>query len=46
LLVADNATSHIEEMTPFIALVTADPDLTTCVVPVGNGEFLAVKKSS
>ena len=46
LLVADNATSHIEEMAPLIALVTADPDFTTCLVPVGNGEFLAVKNSS
>jgi len=44
VLVADNATSHLEEMTPLIALVTADPDFTTCLVPVGNGEFLAVKK--
>ena len=43
LLVADNATSHGEEMAPFIALVTADAGFETCLVPVGNGEFLAVK---
>lgn len=43
LLVVDNATSHAAEMAPFIALVAADPDFTTCTVPVGNGEFLATR---
>jgi predicted O-methyltransferase YrrM len=43
LLIVDNATSHTEEMAPFLALVTADPHFDTCLVPVGNGEFLAVK---
>jgi predicted O-methyltransferase YrrM len=43
LLVVDNATSHAEQMAPFVALVTADPIFTTSLVPVGNGEFLAVK---
>jgi predicted O-methyltransferase YrrM len=43
LLVVDNATSHPEEMAPFVALVKADADFTTSLVPVGNGEFLAVK---
>ena len=43
LLVVDNATSHPAEMAPFVAIVTADPDFTTSLVPVGNGEFLAVK---
>ena len=43
LLVVDNATSHVEQMAPFVALVTADPAFTTSLVPVGNGEFLAVK---
>jgi predicted O-methyltransferase YrrM len=43
LLVVDNATSHAEQMAPFVALVTADPTFTTSLVPVGNGEFLAVK---
>jgi len=43
LLVVDNATSHPEQMAPFIALVKADPAFTTSLVPVGNGEFLAVK---
>src|SRR3990172_3948448 len=40
LLVVDNATSHAEQMAPFIALVEADPQFTTSLVPVGNGEFL------
>jgi predicted O-methyltransferase YrrM len=43
LLVVDNATSHPEQMAPFIALVNADSEFTTSIVPVGNGEFLAVK---
>jgi predicted O-methyltransferase YrrM len=43
LLVVDNATSHPEQMAPFVALVKADVDFTTSLVPVGNGEFLAVK---
>ena len=46
LLIADNATSHVEEMAPFVALVTADPKFASCLVPVGNGEFLAVNTSS
>ena len=43
LLVVDNATSHPEQMAPFIALVNADTEFTTSLVPVGNGEFLAVR---
>ena len=44
LLVVDNAISHVAEMAPFVALVKADPDFNTSLVPVGNGEFLAVKE--
>lgn len=43
LLVADNATSHVAEIAPFVALVKADADFATSLVPVGNGEFLAEK---
>jgi predicted O-methyltransferase YrrM len=43
LLVVDNATSHPQEMAPFVALVQADPIFTTSLVPVGNGEFMAAK---
>jgi len=46
LLVVDNASSHSEELASFVALVTADPEFETCLVPVGKGEFLAVKTSS
>ena len=43
LLVVDNATSHPEQIAPFIALVKADPEFTTSLVPLGNGEFLATR---
>jgi predicted O-methyltransferase YrrM len=43
LLVVDNAISHPDQMAPFIELVKADPDFTSCLVPVGNGEFLATR---
>ncbi len=43
LLVVDNALSHPEQMAPFVALVKADAGFATSLVPVGNGEFLAVK---
>ena len=43
LLVVDNATSHPAEMAPFVALVEADQQFVTCLVPVGNGEFMATR---
>jgi predicted O-methyltransferase YrrM len=46
LLIVDNAISHVEQMAPFVALATADAGFSTCLVPVGNGEYLAVKTSS
>jgi predicted O-methyltransferase YrrM len=46
LLVVDNATSHADEMAPFVAVVKAAPEFATCLVPVGKGEFLAVKTAS
>ena len=42
-MVADNATTHSHEMRPFMELVNADPEFTTCLVPIGNGEFVAVR---
>jgi predicted O-methyltransferase YrrM len=45
LLVVDNATSHPQELAPFVALVKADAAFFTSLVPVGNGEFLAVRSS-
>ena len=43
LLVVDNATSHGAEMAALVAMVTADPQFTTCTVPIGNGEFMATR---
>jgi predicted O-methyltransferase YrrM len=43
VLVADNATSHPQELAAFIDLVNADSAFSACIVPVGNGEFIAVK---
>ena len=43
LLVVDNATSHADEMADFTAAVQGDAAFTTSLVPVGKGEFLAVK---
>ena len=43
LLVVDNATSHAQEMADFTAAVRAESSFTTSLVPVGKGEFLAVK---
>jgi predicted O-methyltransferase YrrM len=43
LLVVDNATSHAQEMAGFTDAVRAEGGFTTSLVPVGKGEFLAVK---
>ena len=43
LLVVDNATSHAHEMAAFTGAVQADAGFTTSLVPIGKGEFLAVK---
>ena len=43
LLVVDNATSHAAEMAAFTEAVRKDAAFTTSLVPVGKGEFLAVK---
>lgn len=43
LLVVDNATSHAEQMAGFVATIHADREFTTRLVPIGKGEFLAVK---
>ncbi|HAT30834.1 MAG TPA: methyltransferase [Janthinobacterium sp.] len=43
VLVVDNATSHYGEMAGFLDAIAADPGYTSCLVPVGKGEFIAVK---
>lgn len=45
LLVVDNATSHAEQMAPLRALLDADAGFSTSLVPVGNGELLAVRNA-
>jgi predicted O-methyltransferase YrrM len=43
LLVADNAVSHAAEMHGFIAQVQATSGWRSLVIPIGNGEFVALK---
>ncbi|WP_027858216.1 O-methyltransferase [Marinobacterium jannaschii] len=45
VLVVDNAISHQAELAPFMELVGADNAFVTQLLPVGKGEFLAVKQS-
>ncbi|HYQ22700.1 O-methyltransferase [Stenotrophomonas sp.] len=45
LLVVDNAISHAEQMAPLRALLDADAAFSTSLVPVGNGELLAVRNA-
>ena len=45
LLVVDNAISHAEQMEPLRSLLQADEDFDTSLVPVGNGELLAVRNA-
>ena len=44
LLVADNVTSHANELTEYLARVKSHPELFTVTVPIGNGEEIAVKR--
>jgi predicted O-methyltransferase YrrM len=44
LLVADNATSHPEEIAPLRDLVEAEPGMVTITVGVGKGELLALRR--
>ena len=43
LLVTDNATSHAEELSGFLAAVESHPQLFAVTLPIGNGEQVAVK---
>src|SRR5262245_37242447 len=43
VLIVVNATSHPDEMAPFVGLVEADGEYTRCTATVGKGEFIAVK---
>jgi predicted O-methyltransferase YrrM len=46
LLVVDNAVSHAAEVAAFIAAVGADEALTSVLVPIGKGEFVACKSGA
>ena len=43
LLIVDNAISHADEMASFLSQVVSDSAFTSCLVPVGKGEFLATR---
>jgi predicted O-methyltransferase YrrM len=43
LLIADNLTSHAEDLGPFRDAALADPRLDGLVVPIGSGELVAVR---
>lgn len=43
LLIVDNATSHPAELLGLRTLLASDPEFTTCLVPVGKGELMALK---
>ncbi|MBV8656434.1 MAG: O-methyltransferase [Burkholderiales bacterium] len=43
VLVADNAVSHAAEMAAFMAQMNKDAEFATCLLPVGNGEFVATR---
>ena len=43
LLVADNVTSHAQELVDFLARVKSHPELFSVTVPIGNGEEIALK---
>lgn len=36
---------RLPQLGPFVARVEVDLDFTTCLVPVGNGEFLATRSA-
>ena len=43
LLIVDNATSHPEEMKEFVELVQTTSSWRSVTIPIGKGEFLALK---
>ena len=43
LLVMDNAINHSQDVEGFVKLVCASPEFLCTTVPVGTGEFLALK---
>ena len=45
LIVADNVTSHREELAAYLARVKSHPELVSVTVPVGKGEEISYKPS-
>lgn len=45
VLVADNTLSHAAEIAPFLNIVGNNSNFLTSVVPLGNGEFIALKEN-
>lgn len=45
VLAADNTLSHAAEIAPFLKIVCENPQYLTSVVPLGNGEFIALKEN-
>ncbi|GGX98548.1 O-methyltransferase [Litchfieldella qijiaojingensis] len=45
VLVCDNAISHRPELADFMAYIEGMEIFTTCLVPVGKGEFVAYKEA-
>jgi predicted O-methyltransferase YrrM len=43
ILVADNATTHVEELKDFTQRVKSHPQLFAVTIPIGNGEEVALK---
>jgi predicted O-methyltransferase YrrM len=43
LILADNAISHQEELTPFLERVREDPRLDALIVPIGKGLLVCRK---
>jgi predicted O-methyltransferase YrrM len=43
LLIADNATSHPDEMRDYFARLQSHPQMFAVTVPIGNGELIAFK---
>jgi predicted O-methyltransferase YrrM len=43
LLIADNATSHPEELQEFFERVDSHPQLFAVTLPIGKGEYIALK---
>lgn len=43
MLIADNASSHAQELQDYLTRVKSDPRLFAVTVPIGNGEQIALK---